>query len=427
MKGFIYIMESKTKRWNFNTITLLLVVLGIENFACLIPSQNYLIPGLIKFSDIGIILAIAWSLFVYMCTRTHKKIRYRYGHYVFILVILTIISSYMACLFFNQPIIYGIRSTRNLLVCFLLYFPITRQLQSGKLRRGDLIRIIFIVGTFELVVYTLQFLLKNVASFTYLNLTEQRLGTARIRFPYLLPLVLGMICLGNILSNKNKTPRYIIKNLVYVIWSAFLLIIVCQYRAPALILIATWIISYLLWKKNIAIKTMIAVAIAIVGIGVVFNLPLVQNAIYTLQNPGSTMDTLSIRKLGQQYYLNRLQYSKWFGFGLPNQDCHLAVEASGQGFNYYLADNGILGFAYIYGIAGIVWLALFWIKTLRCSFSLYSHERKYQYLLYFIFETGNLYIGMHWFYYYPFPFAIMLILLDYDYYVFKENEAEHEQ
>ena len=50
------------KNKNITTYLLLIVVFSLEKFAYLIPTQKYFIPGLMKYSDFGIILALLWIL-----------------------------------------------------------------------------------------------------------------------------------------------------------------------------------------------------------------------------------------------------------------------------------------------------------------------------------------------------------------------------
>lgn len=415
-------MELIFKKTNITTILLFITLLAMENFAELIPTTTYLIPGLLKFSDIGVIMAFGWTLWVYLNYRRKKKVKYKYGMHVVVFFMLIIISSFMANEFFAQPVSYGIRSLRYQMVSFLLYFPITRSLQTGSLKQKDLVHIIFIIGTFELMVYTSQYFLADKVQFTYINinLNDTRYNSLRLRFPYLLPLIMSMFCINDILNSK----KHLLRNIIYIIWSAFLIMFICKHRAPSILLIATWGAAFLLWKKKIVDKSLIGIMVIAIAIGILSNVPIVQDSIFGLKNISSEQN-LTIRKAGQAYYIAKLQKSPWFGFGAPNENCAEATFASGYSLNYLLADNGIFGFYYCFGAAGIIWIVSLWLKSYRYAFTLFQNK-KYQYLLYFIFETGNLYMGMHWFYYYTLPFIIILTLLDFDYTSILKKEGTRE-
>ena len=50
------------KNKNITTYLLLIVVFSLEKFTYLIKKKKYFIPGLMKYSDFGIILALLWIL-----------------------------------------------------------------------------------------------------------------------------------------------------------------------------------------------------------------------------------------------------------------------------------------------------------------------------------------------------------------------------
>ena len=406
------------KNKNITTYLLLIVVFSLEKFAYLVPTQKYFIPGLMKYSDFGIILALLWILWVFLncckkksnldLKRKNKKI---FKNIIFYYLILTITSSIAANVFFRQPVSWGIRSLRNQIVCFILYFSIINAIDINILDRDDFTKIITVVGIIEIIIYLLQYLLVDKVTFTYIDTSEVRNGTSRLRFSYLLPLILSIKAFDNLLNGKNNK----ILNIVIIIFGASVLIVICKHRAPSVIYMVALLIGYLLWKKNIIEKFLIGFIVLILGGTIIFNSSLFQSTFNTLEGKNDDENTMDIRYEGQKYYINQLKKSIIFGYGNANTNCKEAVIASGENDYYYLADNGIIGFAYIYGLLGIVWVFILFYKIINASYFCYRKEKNLFFLVYFIFEIGNLYIGMHWYYYYTLPFILVLVLLNLKY------------
>ena len=406
------------KNKNITTYLLLIVVFSLEKFAYLIPTQKYFIPGLMKYSDFGIILALLWILWVFFncckkksnldLKRKNKKI---FKNIIFYYLILTIISSIAANAFFRQPVSWGIRSLRNQIVCFILYFSIINAIDINILDRDDFTKIITVVGIIEIIIYLLQYLLIDKVTFTYIDTSEVRNGTSRLRFSYLLPLILSIKAFDNLLNGKNNK----ILNIVIIIFGASVLIVICKHRAPSVIYMVALVIGYLLWKKNIIKKFLIGFIVLILGGTIIFNSSLFQSTFNTLEGKNDDENTMDIRYEGQKYYINQLKKSIIFGYGNPNTNCKEAMIASGENDYYYLPDNGIIGFVYIYGLLGIVWVFILFYKIINASYFCYRKEKNLFFLVYFIFEIGNLYIGMHWYYYYTLPFILVLVLLNLKY------------
>ena len=407
-------MKLHIKKWNQHMIILFWIIFSMQNFACLVDAETYLIPGLIKISDIGVISVILWGIWVYFSITPKTKINYTVGGYIIAFILLIVISSTAAFVFFKQPISYGIRSLRVQIAAFLLYFPITRLMQCGKLKEGDVIKVIFAAGFLELIIYTMQYALQNVVSFTYLvNPEDVRYGSARMRFPYLMQLIIGFFFINKFFTGKTK---YSIKKIWYLciaLWNFSVLVIMCKHRTPTVALAVTLIIGIILWKKGGITKFFTGITATIIVVAVMNFSPMISSIIEDIQNSTSSVNNLSIRFSGQIYLLERLKDSFLFGFGLPNVNNAAAQISSGYNLHYYLVDVGVVGFAYVLGFSGILWLVFFWKKNLTAAYRLYRQKNIYQYLLYFIFETGNLYIGLHWFWYYPVPFVLMFTILHY--------------
>lgn len=399
----------KIKKRNATTWMFFFSVLALENFCWLIPSDEYMVPGLLKFSDIGVIFALLWSIYVFASTRKNAKCKAMIWPMLFF--INALISCFAANKFFNQSVGLGIRQIRYFLVCIVYFYAIFRSLQSRLITKEDVFKIIKFQALFECIVFILQYLLIDKVIFVYTGITFEY-GNARLRVSYLLPMIQMYISLNDFLNGKKKT-----QNLICVFLGAFVLAGLCKHRAPTLLMLCTFCIALILWKKKLSTKLIVSIIAIVVIIGFVSNSDIIQQAFGVLFKGSSEGDTLSIRKLGRLYYFEQLSgYKAWIaGFGQPNINCLSAYKAAGALNKIYIEDNGIFGFLYAYGVLGVAWVVCFFTSIFKKSYYLFKEKKQYQYLLYFLFELGNLYMGLHWFYYYTAPFMIFMALMNWEY------------
>lgn len=406
-----------TKKVSVTKILLFLVIFSLENFACLLPASEYIVPGFIKYGDIPLFISVVFILWVALFVKfkdKNKKAIYPYKWIVIGFILLIIVSSIMSFHFFRQPISWGIRSQRMIITCFLLYFSISKALQTGVINKSDLIKDILIVGTIEMVLFTIQYILANkliFLNFTSSDLVEMRLEHRRLRFPTELLFLVTFIRLDNLLNNRGSK----IKNISYIIWFFLILVIMVQKRIQIIAFIITIIIIFALWRKKLDAKLLInLIIILVVGLFMI-NSPIIQSSYDGLTNRNGSNDTISIRESGIKYYKERVKNSIIFGFGKPNSNSKAARKASGELQRYYLADDGIYGFLYIFGLSGIIWLILFWKNNIKKSWKLYKIQYIYIYISYFIYESIGLYIEMKWYYYWHIAIVLAFTLMDYDY------------
>lgn len=387
------------------------VVMALENFSWLIDPDQYIVPGLLKFSDIGVLSALLWMVYVYAECRK-RRVKHRASLYPAAFIMIILISSVPCFFYFGQSFGLTIRQNRYIIISFMMYYFIMRALRFGKLRFSDLMAMIKFQALLEIVIFLLQYLLVDKIHFVH-TVFDSRYGSARLRVSYLLPLIFAFIALSDFLNGKKK-----VRNLIYAALGIMILAVVCKHRAPTMLVLATLVCAYFLWKKDYSTKLVVFIIALILLVAVVSNSVMIQDTIRVLlagQNAGE--DNFTIRQLGQAYYFERLtSMHAWLaGFGEPNISNLKAYNASGVKYRYFLADNGVFGFLYCHGIIGIAWLAGFYTSIFKKSYYLLKKDRKYQYILYILFEIGNLYMGMHWYYYYSFPFILIFTALNWEY------------
>lgn len=409
----VVVPKFKLQRKNALTISLLFVIAACENFAALIPASETLV-GPLKFSDIGFISAFIWSIVVFAKSGfifRRSKVTNILPALYFVVVIA---SSIVALQVFGQSLLDSLIRNRKILMAIILMYAIVRALNNKYINRRDFISILFFQAGVELLVDYIQYFTADFITFTYYDIGE-RYASTRLRAAYLLPLIVGFIAYDKFLKKEKFKEFYI---MVFVA-AVLLVALVCKHRMPTLIIIAVIGLSYLLWKKNFSKKFLIGIIVIAIGIPIVYNLPIVQDAMSTAVSEDANVNSLIIRNRAREYYLLQLEKSPIFGFGEPYATCTAASNAAGKIYGFIREDNGIFGYFYSHGIVGLIWLALFWISLIKHTVVLYRRNGDYCYILYIAYETINLYMGMHWYYDYPYAFMLMIALIEYDYFVYK--------
>lgn len=395
-------------------LVLFIALFAFEDYACLIPDNASLPLGL-RATDLGVLCAVVWSLYVFVQIRGTSKGRTHIGGPFILAVMSTIISAIQGMRLLGQPILLGILPFRRMYAAMFLAVAVVYALRGRILARDRLVSMLYVLGIFELIVYTLQAILASHVTFLATSTSEMRFGLSRLRVPFLLPVLIGMMSFHTFLDSKQKERLSVIGELLIAIWSLLFVALICQHRAPTIILLVSYAIAILFSRGSASTKVLGSFLAILFSIAVAAT-PMIQTTVQSLTGNTSSIsqNTLEIRADGHAYYFQKLQYSPLFGYGWPNQNYLPATVAAGEEFNYYAADNGIFGLAYMLGAFGCLWISIIYAGALHRSWMVkrISGGAIFQY---FLFETGNLYMGLHWFYYYPMPFMIALALLDHDY------------
>lgn len=386
---------------------LLFVFLAIENFGYLVPATEILI-GSMKYSDIGFLCAAAWIFIVFIKTKLQFK-GCKLPMIPILYFVVWFLSSRVNRILYGQSYLDSFIRNRRILLGIILMYAIIIAVQKGYLIFEDVLAAMFFVGLLELLIDFAQFFLSDYIQFTY-YIIDERYTTARVRAAYLLPLIIGYFSLDNFLNRKNKEV-----NLLVFIGSFFLLVGICKHRAPSLIVICTVLAAYLLWKKEMQVKFLLGIMGALVIVPLMLNLPIVQDAFKTAVSTDVNVNTLLVRDRAREYYLEEITKSPFAGFGESYKTNLQGRLNEGGKYGFIREDNGVWGFLYAHGIVGIAWVALLLISNGRKAYRLYKQKRRYVYLLYLLYETANLYMGMHWYYDYQYVLFLALALLECDY------------
>lgn len=398
-------------RWKISDIFFFVAMFAFEDFACLVDSDATIAAGL-RYTDVAVILSVALAFYVFL--KTWKvPVKNRFVVLFCAFGISTVISAVQGHLLLGQPVLFGILPFRRLYATMLFSLVVVRAVQADVISKRRLLRMLYAISLIELFLFTAQAIFAGSFQFLTVETGEFRFGLVRLRVPFLLPLFCGVLSFNRYLNSENKDNLFEICHLLFSLWSVILIAFICQHRAPTIILLLSYFAALILWKGNGGVKSLAIMTAVVFLVGAMFT-PQMQTAFQVISGDNvtaSSENSLGIRKSGQDYYLMRLQESPLFGFGWPNSNYAPALSAAGEGYLYFAADNGIYGLAYILGAFGCVCVATLCIFALRRSWDV-GKRKGYGFLQYFLFEAGNLYMGLHWFYYYPMPFMIAIALLE---------------
>lgn len=326
-------------------------------------------------SDIALVVDMLFFIYIEVKYRNIKSYEKRsFSLNVIFVFLLIFISSIRSFQLYEQPLWWGIRAQREWIVCLLLYFPISKLLKIGKIRTGDLEKLIYIIGGILLVLYVLFYFTKA----SFLNYTyDYRYGGIRLRVDTCIINLLFILCINNFVVGKKR-----IKNAIYI----FVNLMVCALMIKTRLLIVSYaiviLVAIIFWKRNLG-KKLLIILFLLCLIPSILNTTIIKDTINALLEN----DSNDIRSVGKQHYIEKLIESPILGRGYINILSDKAREESGINRNIYLNDNGIIAFSFMYGMIGIVWFGLLWIKLFKMSLNMYENKEQYFCMLYLIHIT----------------------------------------
>lgn len=368
--------------------------------------NDYMIEGLFKYSDIGIIFSLVWSIYVIV---NYGLLKSNFTRFINLFTLLTLISAFTAFYYFGQNIFRGIMCQRIFFTYIFCFFPIIILLKKSVIDYQDIITLLLYFAAYELIVTTLQYLVLD--KFTFLTVKMgSRYDSNRIYFNNNLVTLASFISLNHILKGRLK-----FKYVFIIIGTFFYIFIVTKMRANSLVFTLTIFGMILLYGK-INRKKLFVLSLGFLSIFYLANTVIFQDILYFAQHGESPDKTLEFREYGRLIYLNGFIESPIVGKGHPSIANPKAFNtAAGKAGLNFFSDNGIFGFAYSYGIFGLMWVFSLFYRAIKRSWkSRKLSYYNYAYLFYFIFSILNPITDFGWFWGGPFFLITALALFDYN-------------
>lgn len=346
----------------------------------------------ISIDDIGLVAALMWGVVTWYKLRKCPSPKYEYGFWCVGVIILTVLSSLQAENLFGQPFMLGFRAQRTFLAWAILYFPLQKAIHNGWYSKQDLRTLIRVIGGCELFLFIGQYILRNQFLFLQVN-TNDRYG--EIRF-YFQPVWLILLLVTEIdeYVNTNKTEKKLYSGAIIVL-VLFEVMVVQKFRLTTIGAVACIVMGLFIARSSVQRK-FVYVLIGGLFLILLSNTTMMQDIFDTLLS-GSESGNLSIREAGRALYMKTLREHPLLGGGYPNQLFLPAYIASGANKSILLVDNGVFGFAYIYGGLGVMWFVSLWVKMLRNGYKLFNFDGSVKYFLFPMFFLITGINEAHWY------------------------------
>lgn len=368
-------MKTNVKRYNVNISLLVLFVVLSENGMYLINTSKLNISGSFNYNDMWTYILVFYELYFLLKYKMNKKYAYKFE--VAGIIACCVISGFQSSLNVGQPLMMGIRPQRFFIICFLSYFVVRKQLALKKMKAVDILDLLVTMGTIEGILCAMQYFLYGHIIFLYAD-ANMRYGSVRLyfdsglmmfttivgwcfflrkgKFKYLFSMGMGMVY--EFLISKGRLEN------MCILFSLFLAYIILRKAA---------------FRKVMMLLTLISVIVLLMNTS--YSQILINSAKSFLTDTESsetnskddTGDTMAVRKEGREYYseqLNKSTQNFILGCGYPNSLCEKAV-AYARADTYSLNDNGIFGYAYVYGMLGLTFVGILVLKIIIDSIRVY--------------------------------------------------------
>ena len=347
----------------------------------------------ISYLDFVFLLHMSF-FFVSICNRIKgKRFIIKKSDFLMIFPMVMIIgSAYAGTRSYGQSFLQGVVSQREWFGCIMMYFPLSDWLESGKINKQQIIKVIYQISAILLVISILQYFSSSVIKFTY-SMENERYGDARFYFSTVYPILATGFAFDKIADNNVRAnSKEFWKNVLIIVGTAFMCAVVTKGRMNTICFVIALLICVIINKTNDGKKLMFFCVSILAGF--LFLSSKIGNDFIAVIN-GDTLqtNTLPVREAGRAYYLARVfsrGYSIVWGYGSPNLHSEMAQKISNPFWRdvgtarFHLADNGIFSEIYIFGFLGLLWFALLVLKCFKMVFVIYRIKGKCSYLFFMI-------------------------------------------
>jgi hypothetical protein len=357
--------SDKMIRYNKLSIRLFILLFMMHNCAQIFAINQKI--GFVSYYDVLLIYCV-YFIVVY-CPRNIGKIFSGYYKKAMLLIpILALTSSFAAWVNYGQNPISGILTQRAWIIIALLYFPFNRLIQKKELTLRQFIEVMRLVVYVECGVLLFQYFLGSNHYFLGVAYTE-RYGSIRILIEVTYMLVIEIYSTQQIMQKKD-----VLKNGISIAIIIVYILLVNKGRQEFMVFLSALAAVILLSKSSKIYKAFIVIAGFIVAIRYVISSDVLNEIIDIVIN-GKQDGTYLVRIYSQKFYLQKMRetpFSFLFGYGMPNSEISASSVATGANKGYLLTDNGIYGFYFSYGIAGLIWYAYTLFLEGKRAFQIYK-------------------------------------------------------
>lgn len=336
---------------------------------------SYLLPDYIGITlltpeFIACVLSLGWCFVELRYIKMHN---YKYMWIIIYGIGLVLLSSYQASsLYSGQSIIDGILCQKFALAALSLYFPVANQIKRGKMTIDEVVHVICALAVFQIMVYTIQYIIGPNHVFLNCYYTTPRMdaSVSRIRLYGTASNITFMIMYA---ATKVTSEKKKMKPLIMYLLGMYYMIVINQSRS-AIVVCSIALIVALIFARGKSVKKASLIIVAVLLVAVFINSNFFQDLLETISNTTvNSHNTFAVRLRSQELYLGMLHEHPLLGGGYPDSSVSSAYILSGASQGIFAVDNGVYGFAFRYGIVGLIWLFLFFIISIKNGiYSIYN-------------------------------------------------------
>lgn len=313
-----------------------------------------------------------------------------FSYWFIALVIAYFVSSVIGSYRFGSSVLENLYSSRGVFICTLSYFALNKLFKAGRLVTEDLEDIISKIASFQLIVYYIQFILKDNIIFTH-ALVGNRYGSSRFYFDIGLIVIMFFLCLDNVIVGKKT-----VINIIYMVAIIFEIVMINQYRMSTISVLAAGVFVFIISKGKTRRKFAL-IPILILAWYILAGTNLYQDtmrSIFVADESGS----LTGRSAFIRWTLNNIFIEHhYFGMGLITNQEGISFANNNIFNHYYIGDHGIWSLLFELGILIAVlwiWLIVLLIRKAKNNINVSHHSFFYGYA---IFILINSYSENYWF------------------------------
>lgn len=382
-----------------NFTFLILCVLSNDYFFYLLPSN-----GVTR--SLYFIFTFFWTLYTLLINSRHS-IRLKNCKFLFFnlfAILFVFIASFQGAKNYGQTFINGFFPQRTFLSSFLLCIPIYFNFKANRFNQENLEKLLKWIVILQLIIYFGQWLVAKYVVFLSCLMYVQNFG-ARMYTNSACMQFMFFILLSRIFNtNAYKTK---LKDLIFLFFILLYFIVCNQHRNLIITSFMMTITAFIIGKKNIGNKILLIVPIFIACL-LFINTQYFKDLYSTLIN---NLGTMNVRNNARDYYLESLKENNlFFGYGYANSTNFNAYNISGMSKGYLLADNGIYGFFYSYGLFGVIWYFIYLIIVFISGLKQRKNFNNTILLLIFFYNLYSITIDSFFFENYSIKFTFTFII-----------------
>ena len=292
-----------------------------------------------------------------------------------------LISSMVASVYYDQPLLNGAMLQFFNYQYLLLFFPINELLKRKWLTLEDLFRLLSLFCCVLMFLSSVQYLF--VANVKFMNcIITTRYSTTRLYIEYAYINFWLLWVIERLLYGRSK-----IINFLFILWGVFTDIAIIQSRAVMISLLAI-IFVMMLFENRIGLKKLVIILIVALVIWYILKTTNIGQNILTIFNSGENDLSLDIRAQAREFYISRFYQSPLCGQGYPDTGLTNSHIKSGQSLGYFYVDNGIFGIMFYYGLLGLLWIASNFVIAIKKGIVIYKTKRIFFPLAYVIYMAS---------------------------------------